>query len=93
NEDGDVIGINSMMKAVDGGSYGFAIPSEIVQRIVADFDKFGDVRWAAVGIGLDWNNEGQILVKNVVAGTPAYGLLQAGDQIISISDGKREKSV
>lgn len=55
NERGEVVGVNSNMLANQGGSYGMAIPSSLVKKIIHDMEKYKEVRWALIGIMLDEN--------------------------------------
>ena len=54
NVAGEVVGINSSIATVDGVSagVGFAIPSELVTRVVNDLIEFGYVRYAILGVEL-----------------------------------------
>ncbi|WZX99876.1 trypsin-like peptidase domain-containing protein [Bacillus sp. FSL W7-1360] len=57
NMNGEVIGINSMKIDGDAEGLGFAIPSAIVQPILADLEEHGEVRRPALGITLRALNE------------------------------------
>ena len=50
NARGEVLGINSLMLARDGGSYGFALPVSMIEKVMRDWDEYGEVRWAILGI-------------------------------------------
>lgn len=93
NEHGEVIGMNSMMKQMTGGSLGFAIPSEVLKRISGDLLKYGHVKWAAFGIGLSWNDKGETVIKKVFPDAPASGKLQENDIIVSMSDVNRNEKI
>lgn len=86
NEDGKVLGINSIMLAKDGGSYGFAAPVILIEKVLRDFERYdGSVHWAFLGISLD-NDK----IQEVSAGSAAEaGGLKAGDVIMAFttSDG------
>lgn len=80
NTDGQVIGINSMMIAREGGSYGLAIPTAIVKKVLADFKKYDEVRWPVIGITLEGNK-----VKEISEDKPAaLSGIKVGDVIVSI---------
>lgn len=66
NEDGEVIGINSLMVSGEGGSFGFALPVEVVEKVLRDFEKHGEARWAYIGVKL--NEE---IIEEVSPGLPA----------------------
>ena len=52
NIHGNLIGINTAIQSPTGSfsGYGFAIPSNMVQKIVKDLKKYGEVRRAYIGI-------------------------------------------
>lgn len=52
---GKVVAVSDLMLPTDGGSYGFGIPTAIVKKALADFEKYGEVRWATLGVTLDGN--------------------------------------
>lgn len=79
--DGEVIGVNSLMLAREGGSYGFAIAAPVVQKVLRDFEKYGQPRWGRMGITLEGNK-----IKEVTAGGPADKAgLKAGDEIVTVA--------
>ena len=60
NTDGDLIGINTAIHSNTGSytGYGFAIPSNMVKKIIKDLQEFGEVKRAYIGIHiLDLNAE------------------------------------
>lgn len=65
NTDGQLIGINSAILAPSGtyAGYSFAIPVNIVKKIVNDLIEFGDVKRGYLGISYPTNNN-ESLVKN-----------------------------
>jgi len=111
NVDGDVVGVNTAIVSPSGGSVGigFAVPSAVAQRIVADLRDDGSVErgWLGVGIqpvtddiaaalGLD-AAEGT-LVSSVTRDSPAAQAgLMPGDVILSLGgepiDGPRALSL
>ena len=52
NTDGNLIGINTAIISESGGyeGYSFAIPSNLVRKVVADLREFGQVRRAILGV-------------------------------------------
>ncbi|WP_171098610.1 DegQ family serine endoprotease [Ruegeria sp. HKCCD7255] len=99
NMDGEVIGVNSAIYSPSGGSVGlgFAVTSNIVDYIAADLRDDGEVSrgWLGVSIqnvspqlaaamGID--TASGALVSDVVPGSPADGILQQGDVIVSFND-------
>ena len=50
NLDGEVVGINTLINAGPGGSYGFAIPINEVRRVAALLIKEGRVAYAYLGV-------------------------------------------
>lgn len=83
NDDGDVIGINSVMIAQTGGSYGFAIPESVIQKVIRDLEKYKQVRWASLGIVFEGPG---VKVKELAPDGAAkkFGLL-VGDSIVSVN--------
>lgn len=58
NTNGDLVGINAMLYSQTGSysGYGFAIPTSIMNKVVADLKEYGTVQRAVVGIkGMDVN--------------------------------------
>lgn len=64
---GRVLGINVMMLAKEGGSYGMAIPSSLFMKVFADIEKYGEARWANVGVLLSPNATVIDIVKDGAA--------------------------
>lgn len=99
NMEGEVIGVNSAIYSPSGGSVGlgFAVTSNIVEHIAADLRDDGQVSrgWLGVSIqtvspqlaaamGIDATTGA--LVADVIADSPADGVLQQGDVILSFND-------
>lgn len=81
NNKGEVLGINSMMISRDGGSYGLALPVYMINRVMRDWEKYKEVRWAQLGITIDGNE-----IKSVVSGSAAEKAgIKAGDKILSFT--------
>lgn len=81
NSHGDVIGINSLMLAQTGGSYGFALPVSMIERVMRDWVEYGEVRWSFLGIKI---NEDKI--KEVVPGSAADRAgIKAEDSIVEFT--------
>lgn len=99
--DGKVIGVNSVIYSRTGGNVGigFSIPSQLVQRVVADLRKHGQVQrgWLGVGIqpvdqaiadSIGLKTPKGAMVTNVVEGDPAEKAgVKSGDVILEF-DGK-----
>jgi S1-C subfamily serine protease len=78
NNQGLVIGINSLMLANSGGSYGFALPVSMIERVMRDWREYGEVRWSFLGIMISGDT-----VKEVTAGAAADKAgLKSGDVIL-----------
>ncbi|WP_037307251.1 Do family serine endopeptidase [Ruegeria halocynthiae] len=105
NMQGEVIGVNSAIYSPSGGSVGlgFAVTSNIVEHIAADLRDDGQVSrgWLGVSIqnvspeiaaamGIDASTGA--LVSDVVSGSPAEGVLQQGDVILTFNDEAVETS-
>jgi Do/DeqQ family serine protease len=97
---GNLIGINTAIATPTGtyAGYAFAVPSNIVAKIVDDFLQFGSVQRAFLGItiqDLDWNlandmglkvSEG-VLVNGVVgSGAAAQAGIKQNDVVVRVND-------
>jgi serine protease Do len=52
NEFGEVVGVNTLMRAQTGGSYGYSIEVKYVQKVLYDFMKYKESKVARLGIGV-----------------------------------------
>jgi serine protease Do len=100
NAKGELIGINSAIASNTGSysGYSFAIPVNIVRKVVADLLEYGEVQRAFIGVVLEnldaklANQKGIENIKGVyVAGLNAGGAaeeagIKAGDVILKIQD-------
>lgn len=82
NEDGEVVGINSVMIAREGGSYGFAIPTPLIKKIISDLEKYKEVRWANLGISAE--TPGVTIKELVDNGAAKEAGFKVGDKLLSI---------
>jgi serine protease Do len=82
NLKGELIGINTAIATPTGtfAGYSFAVPVNIVKKVVADLKKYGIVQRAYLGIEVDVTKEdvGGVYVSNVVSGS---GAAEAGIEI------------
>lgn len=105
NLSGEVVGINSQIFTRSGGYMGlsFAIPADLAQSVVAQLKDKGFVSrgWLGISIqdvdkdlarsfGLD--KPRGALVAQLVAGSPAQGILENGDIILSFNGQDIRKS-
>jgi len=76
NTNGDVIGINSAIASPTGSyaGYSYAIPSNLVKKVVADIVEFGSAKRAYLGVmfGNDKMTEEQRKEANVLEGDGVY---------------------
>jgi serine protease Do len=99
NTDGEVIGVNTAIVSKTGGSIGigFAVPSNLVQRIVDQLKEKGKVTrgWLGVSIqtvtpeiaeSLGMKKSTGALVAEVVPNSPAIDKIQSGDVILKVND-------
>lgn len=82
NVDGDLIGINTAIASNTGSytGYSFAVPVNIVKKVVADLLEFGDVQRAFIGVVID-NLNPDIAAKkgiNQIKGVYVTGLNPGG---------------
>jgi serine protease Do len=106
NAKGELIGINTAIISESGGyeGYSFAIPANLVRKVIKDIREFGEVQRAVLGIGIsEVSNEmaaqlalpnvAGVFVTNVSSGSSAAEAgLRKGDVIISI-EGIKTNSV
>ena len=82
NTNGDLVGINTAIQSNTGSytGYGFAIPSNMVQKVVSDLKNYGEVRRAYIGIHIaDINQEmAKKLALNGVEGVLITDVLKDG---------------
>ncbi|MDE7133894.1 MAG: PDZ domain-containing protein, partial [Rikenellaceae bacterium] len=110
NTSGELVGINTVIKSPTGSyaGYSFAVPSNIVKKVVVDLMEYGFVQRALMGIGyneinddfieargkeLGISNKGGLYVGSVDEnGAAAAAGIKKGDIIISIDGVKTDKS-
>lgn len=90
NLKGELIGINTAIATPTGtfAGYSFAVPVNIVKKVVADLKKYGIVQRAYLGIEVDVTKEdvGGVYVSNVVDGSGAKDAdVQVGDIVTHIN--------
>lgn len=86
NDKGEVVCVSELMLEGSGGSYGFCIPSNLVKKIVGDFQKFGEVRWRVINVSIGLTDDGSNVIINALEPSGAAGKagLKEGDKITSI---------
>jgi serine protease Do len=99
NADGKLVGINTAIITETGGyeGYSFAIPSNLVRKVVSDLRNYGKVQRALLGVNilnvdsrlakeLDLPSVAGVLISGVNSGSSADEAgLQKGDVIISVN--------
>lgn len=86
NEKGEVVCVSELMLTGEGGSYGFCIPSNLVKKVLNDFEKFGKVKWRAINVQVGLTDDGAfVILKDVEPGGAAGKAgLKADDKILEI---------
>lgn len=86
NNEGNVVGMNSEIYVNIGGSYGFAIPGELLEKIVLDLqDEDKIVKWSSLGINFEFNDSGQLKITAVLPQSAAEAAgLKMEDVILSV---------
>lgn len=106
NTNGELVGINTAIASPTGAysGYAFAVPSNIVNKVVEDLLAYGTVQRAYLGVyirsvdgklaeELDLDITEGVMIDSIVANSSADGSqLQKGDIILEI-DGRRTASV
>ena len=102
NKEGELVGINTAIVSTTGSysGYSFAIPSNIVKKVVADLIDFGSVKRAMLGIAGGTVNdqvakeqkldvtEGVIVSDVVKGGSADKAGVKAGDVIVAVGESK-----
>lgn len=100
NVDGDLIGINTAIMSPTGSyaGYSFAVPSNIVKKVVDDLKEYGKVQRALIGVEIvdvnaataekfDLDLSRGVYVNSVMdGGAGAEAGLQEGDVIVRVDD-------
>jgi Do/DeqQ family serine protease len=100
NTNGDLVGINTAILTTSGlyEGYSFAVPSNLVQKVVRDIREFGSVQRGLLGIrinevtadlarDLDLPSVSGIYINAVFPNSAAYDAgLESGDVIVAIND-------
>ena len=86
NEKGQVICVSNMMLAMEGGSYGFCLPSDLVKKIVYDFNMFKEVRWRVLNVAVDLTEDGSSVIVRTLDpdGAAAKAGIKEGDKLLEI---------
>lgn len=92
NADGEVVGINTLVRSGPGAGLGFAIPINRARTIVRQLLATGRVSHAMIGVGLDAVRPGEgqgsrrgAVVMSVTQGSPAEQAgLRRGDVIVAV---------
>lgn len=86
NDSGQVACVSNMMLEVTGGSYGFCIPSTLVEKALNDFEKFGEIRWRAINVGAGLTDDGSSVILKTIEpnGAAAAAGLKEGDKVLKV---------
>ncbi|CAK6689999.1 trypsin-like peptidase domain-containing protein [Synechococcus sp. CBW1002] len=95
NADGEVIGINTLVRSGPGAGLGFAIPINRAREIASQLVQSGRVSHPMIGVGLEASRPGQggsaaggVRVVSVMPGGPAARVgIRQGDVIV-VADGQ-----
>ena len=72
NEYGEVVCVSELMISGNGGSYGFCIPSNLLKKVVNDFQSFKEVRWRAINVSIGLTDDGSsVIINSIDAGGAA----------------------
>ncbi|ANQ47630.1 trypsin-like serine protease [Flammeovirga sp. MY04] len=99
NLHGDLVGINTAILSKTGSyaGYGFAVPSDIVAKVVNDLKKYGEVQKAFLGASIKEVDEKiaeklqlktieGVVITKIEGGAAEKNKLEVGDVIISIDN-------
>ncbi|MEY3193920.1 MAG: hypothetical protein RIQ78_15 [Bacteroidota bacterium] len=99
---GELIGVNTAIITESGSyeGYSFAIPSNLVQKVIRDLREFGVVQRAFLGVGIQDldaetardlqlpNAEGALINRIASGGAAADAALEIGDVIVGVNNTK-----
>lgn len=102
NTTGELIGVNTAIITESGSyeGYSFAVPSNLVQKIIRDLREYGTVQRAYLGVGIQDldaetakdlelpNAEGVLINRIAKGGAAETAALEVGDVIISVNNSK-----
>ncbi len=106
NVDGDLVGINTAIMSPTGSyaGYSFAVPSNIVKKVVDDLKEYGKVQRALIGVQIvdvnaasaekyNLNMSRGVYVSSVMdGGAGAEAGLEEGDVIVQVDEKRTNKS-
>ena len=86
SSDGTVTCVSTMMLTVEGGSYGFCVPSNLVKKVIHDFQTLGEVRWRVLNITAGLTEDGSsVIVQSLEPnGAAAKAGIKEGDKLLEI---------
>lgn len=97
NDHGEVVCVSEMIVSGEGGSYGFCIPSNLVKKIIHDFNVYKEVRWRVINVGIGLTDDGSGVILESVEPDGAGGKagLKEGDKVLTIftEDNKTGKKI
>nr|WP_259721652.1 trypsin-like peptidase domain-containing protein [Synechococcus sp. CS-1328] len=95
NADGEVIGINTLVRSGPGAGLGFAIPINRAREIASQLVQSGRVSHPMIGVGLEAVRQGQdgaaaggVRVVSVMPGGPAARVGMRQGDVIVVADGQ-----
>jgi len=91
NMDGEVIGVSTAIVSPSGGSVGigFAVPSETVNKVVADLLAHGSIARGWLGVSVQDADSGGVAIAGVERDGPALRAgIRAGDVVVALNGGR-----
>lgn len=87
NTNGQLVGINTSIVSLTGSysGYSFAVPVNIVKKIVDDFIQFGSVQRAVLGISMAETENGVVVAEVKIDSPAGNGGIRKGDIIKEIN--------
>lgn len=86
NENGKIICVSNMMLAMEGGSYGFCVPSNLVKKVIYDFNVIGEIRWRVLNVSAGLTDDGKsVIIQELESdGAAAKAGIEKGDIVLGI---------
>jgi serine protease Do len=86
NDNGKIVCVSNMMLAMEGGSYGFCVPSNLVKKVIYDFNVIGEIRWRVLNVSAGLTDDGQsVIIQELESdGAAAKAGIEKGDIVLGI---------
>lgn len=85
DNEGNVACVSVLMLPGAGGSYGFCIPSVLVDKVLSDLKEYNEVRWRSLNAGIELTENSEIKITEVQSNNAADKAgIEVGDIITKV---------